>query len=171
MFRLIRWYWRLRGNKIHHTAIIYPCVRMGKGNYIGPFCVIGAHPDYLGKLNESKGVDIGNGNRFTSHVMVQTGVEQKTLICNNCMIMGGAYIAHDCWIERNCTISAGARLAGYVHICHNVNIGLDANVHQRCTVHEYCMLGMGTVYTKSTKEAICAVYVGNPAKILRANDK
>ena len=31
------------GNKIHKTAIIYPNVRMGKGNIIGAYCVIGSN--------------------------------------------------------------------------------------------------------------------------------
>lgn len=169
MFRLIRWYWRLRGNKIHHTAIIYPCVRMGKGNYIGPFCIIGAQPEYKGHEYDGKGVMIGNNVRMTGLVTIDSGVHSHTYIHSNCYLMKHSHIAHDVTIYTSATISCGVKLGGYAVIGENTNLGLNSCVHQRVWVPHSCMIGMGAIITKKTDLKPNTVYIGNPARELREN--
>ena len=51
-----------KGNDIHYTAIIYPNVKMGKGNKIGPYCVIGSDGEIRDCKNFEGFVEIGDNN-------------------------------------------------------------------------------------------------------------
>lgn len=171
MFRLIRWYWRLRGNKIHHTAIIYPCVRMGKGNYIGPFCIIGAPPEYKGHEKSRFGVVIGDKNIITGHVTIDRGAVSDTHIQGNCYLMKHSHIAHDAFISDYVTMSCGAKVGGYCQIGRSTNMGLNSCVHQQVDIPNGCMLGMGTIFTRKTEAIANTVYMGVPAKPIRKNER
>ncbi len=62
--RLCRFNLISMGNKeiiIHPTAIIYDNVIIEDGVVIGPYCVIGAEPEWKGKEGEGKGVYIMSG--------------------------------------------------------------------------------------------------------------
>ena len=52
-------------NFIHPTAIIGNKVIIGKGNYIGPYCII------------YDGVKIGDNNRFESNVIIGSNAEHR----------------------------------------------------------------------------------------------
>ena len=57
-------YINLDGNYIHRTAIVYPNVILGKGNWIGAYSVIGSNGEIRGvDQKEFKGtVTIGDNN-------------------------------------------------------------------------------------------------------------
>lgn len=171
MFRLIRWYWRLMGNKIHHTAIIYPCVTMGRGNYIGPYCIIGAKAEYKGRENDGKGVHIQHNTRITGLVTIDRGVEMSTLIGSNCYLMKHSYVAHDAILCDGVTMSCGSKVGGYVCIGYNTNLGLNSCVHQKVNVPPGCMVGMGAIITRKTELKPNTIYTGVPAKPTRYNEK
>jgi UDP-N-acetylglucosamine acyltransferase len=156
---------------IHPTAIIYPNVEIGENCYIGPYCIIGAPPEWKGREEEGKGVIIGDNTRITGHVTIDSGVNDKTRIGDNCYLMKGVHVGHDAYIEENCTISCHALIGGHVNIGDGCNIGLGAIVHQKQTVPFGCMIGMGTVITKKTEMQPNSKYVGNPARYLSPNIK
>lgn len=156
---------------IHETAIIYPNVIIEDDVYIGPYCVIGAPPEWKGKESNSKGVYIGQGTRLTGFVTIDSGAEGVTYIGKNCYIMKHTYIAHDCYLRDNVTISAGVCLAGMVEIGKGTNIGMNASVHQKVSVPGGCMIGMGTVITKKTRLQSDSKYAGVPAKYIGSNDR
>jgi UDP-N-acetylglucosamine acyltransferase len=156
---------------IHPTAIIADNVVIGDNCYIGPYCLIGEPAEWKGRENESKGVIICNNVRITGHVTIDSGVEDKTRIGDNCYIMKGVHIGHDVYIENSCTISCHALIGGHVFIERDTNIGLGAIVHQKVQIPKECMIGMGTVVTKKTEMQSYSKYVGNPARYLSPNIK
>jgi len=161
---------RFPGNEIHPTALIAEGVRMGTGNYIGPYCVIGFPAEWKGKEAKSGNVYIGNNNRLTGLVTIDSGVERCTIIWNDTYMMKHCHVGHDAKIGNKVTISCGAKIGGHTEICDGVNIGLNAVIHQRQIIGNNCMIGMGAVVTKKLTTERARKYAGNPAKDIGPND-
>jgi UDP-N-acetylglucosamine acyltransferase len=158
-------------NTVHPTAIIGEGVDLGKGNYIGPYCLIGMPCESRANWGKPGKVVIGNNNVFTGHVTVDAGMDGETAILTDCFIMKHAHIGHDALVGHNVTISPGAVVGGHATICNNVNLGINASVHQRVKIPPDCMIGMGAVITKKTAMRPGYKYAGVPARELGPNVK
>ena len=159
------------GNRIHHTAVIYPGVKIGTGNEIGPYCIIGApaeHKKYWGKV--SKGVVIGDNNIFTGACTVDAGTENDTTIGNGCFIMKRAHIGHDALLGNDVIVTVNAVVGGHVIVMDGANLGMNVCTHQFSIIGAYSMLGMGSVVPLRKEVRPFFVYTGNPIKVLRTND-
>lgn len=156
---------------IHETALIGPNVLIGNDVYIGPYCVIGFPAEWKGRETEDKGVVIGDGVRITGMVTIDAGIERATEIRQGCYLMKHSHVGHDAVLCDNVVLSCGAKIGGHAFIGKNTNIGLNAVIHQKQTVAEGCMIGMGTVVTKTLITEPNMKYVGNPAKLLGKNIK
>lgn len=158
-------------NGIHPTAIIYPGVTIGQNCYIGAYCVIGAPPEWKGREENPMGVVIGDDVIIHAHVTIDAGANGATYIGSRSYIMKGVHIGHDSNIHEGCTLSCHTLIGGSVTIGTNTNMGMGSIVHQGVFIPSGCMVGMGAVITKKTVMRQNGVYVGNPAKYIRDNDK
>jgi UDP-N-acetylglucosamine acyltransferase len=159
-------------NIIDPTAIIYEGVVIGKGNTIGPYCIIGASPEHKNYYGRVEGtVIIGDGNIITGHVTIDAGTSGFTTIGNNCFIMKGVHQGHDSIIGNEVTISCHALIGGHTIINDYCNLGLGCVIHQHQNIAKGCMIGMGTIITKKLITEQFKTYVGNPAKLLGENSK
>ena len=158
---------------VHPTAVIYPCVDIGENVYIGAGCIIGAPPEHKAFWDKPSlyKVIIKSGTIVTGNVCIDQGTTSDTIIGKDCFIMKGAYIAHDCKIGDGVVISAGVSLAGNVHIGDFTNLGMNSSVHQHLKVPSKCMIGMGATIIRKTELEEGGVYVGNPAKFIRWNQR
>lgn len=172
---------------IHPTAVIHETAVIGDDNEIGPFCVIGPNvvigngnrftshvcigtPGQHRSRHREMGVEIGNGNTFREFSQVHHGVEKATRVGDDCYIMSGASVQHDCVIEDGVTLCSNVSLGGHVWVMRGANLGHNACVHQFQRIGSYAMLGMGAVVPKFIGIEPGQVYVGNPARWLRTND-
>ena len=174
-------------NNIHPTAYIAPDVKIGSGNYIGPYvvidygvtigngnyfashCVIGSpaeHKDYF--LAPGKTI-IGNNNRIHEFVTVNRGTEKPTEIKNDIILLRGSHVGHDSVIHDKVTISCNVMIGGHSTILEGANLGLGAVLHQYSVIGHYCMVGMGSVVIKSSKALPGITIAGNPAKWIKKN--
>lgn len=163
-------------NNIHPTALIAEGVVIGKGNTIGPYCVIG-FPAEMRTPNVPKGyektgnVSIGSHNTITGLVTIDSGITGTTWVGDHCYIMKHGHIGHDATIGDDVTISCGAKIGGHARIENDANIGLNAVIHQKQNIAKGCMVGMGSVVTKKLVTEPFKTYAGNPAKLIGENDK
>ena len=155
---------------VHPTAVIYEGVEIHANVYIGPYCVIGAPPEVRGYQGSGQGVIIGTRTRLEKHVVVDAGFNVRTYISNDCILMSGVHIGHDCYIQVGSTISAHACLAGHVEIGLYATIGINASIHQHQTIGAYAMVGAGCVVARSSSVPRLAKVVGNPARIIGRNE-
>ena len=176
-------------NKIHPTAIIHPTVKIGDGNFIGPyvvieenviignnnyfgpFCIIGDIGESINFFNSArKGVEIGDNNRFTKQVTIDSGTVLPTKIKNNTLWLKNAHAGHDVVANDFIQVRCNGIIGGHVELKENAKIFLNAIIHPRLVVPKSCIIGMGAVVVKKTELIENGVYIGSPARLLRINN-
>lgn len=106
------------GSHIGPNATIYPGTRIGKNAKIFPGAVIGAIPQDLKFSGEYTTVEIGDNTTIRECVTIHRGTsdQHKTVIGNNCLLMGYVHIAHDCILGNNVILANYTGLSGHVRI-------------------------------------------------------
>jgi UDP-N-acetylglucosamine acyltransferase len=177
------------GNKISDFAFVHPNVRMGDGNtvgegailrdgvvignnnYIGPYCIIGDAPEKVGCWDKSCGVVIGNNNRFTKQVTVDSGAEGITVIEDNTLMLKNAHVGHNALIRSGVILSCNSVIGGWTEVGNNTNFAIGAVAHQRLHIPEGCIIGMNGVVTKQSVMRPGYKYIGVPIKELGVNER
>lgn len=155
------------GNWIHKTAIVHNNVKLGKGNTIGAYAVIGGNGEMRGvKQGAFKGwVEIGDNNVISELVTIQRPyAETCTKIGNNNIVMAHSHVGHDVQIGDDCEICTGTILGGYAIIENNVKIKLGVTVRNRKKIKTGALVGLGSAVVKDVESFVTVV--GNPAKPL-----
>lgn len=175
-------------NFIHPTAIIDTNVKLGTGNYVGPFCyitgntVIGnnnrfeaycsvgtrpEHRDYFDRDGETR---IGDNNTFREFITINSGTIRATVVGSNVIMLRNSHIGHDSIVEDGVNFSCNALVGGHSYVMEGANFGLGSICHQFSKIGAYAMIGMGAIITKKSAIEPCKTYVGNPAKLLKINE-
>ena len=154
---------------IHETAIIYSNVIIEDNVYIGPYCIIGAPPEWKGREKDSQGVYIAEGTRITGLVTIDSGANGVTYIGRDCYIMKKVHIGHDAIIGKGVTMSSHSIVGGHTTIGDYTNLGLGCIIHQKLNIPMGCMIGMGGIVTKKSELKPFGIYVGNPVRYLSDN--
>jgi len=132
------------GNKLISHVHITGNTSISKNNQFFPFCSIGTIPQDKKYSGENSKLIIGDNNIFREHVTVNPGTKSGGMITkieNNCLIMVGTHIAHDCQISSNVIMANNVTLAGHVIINENAIIGGLSGVHQFVKIGKYAMIG------------------------------
>jgi UDP-N-acetylglucosamine acyltransferase len=130
--------------KIISQAHITGNTKIGKNNIIYPFSSIGTAPQDLKYKGEEVYLEIGDNNTIREHVTINAGTitgNTVTKIGNNCLLMVGAHIAHDCIVGNNVILANNATLAGHVQVGDNAIIGGLSAVHQFVRIGANAMVG------------------------------
>jgi UDP-N-acetylglucosamine acyltransferase len=173
-------------NIVHPTAIIDSKAKLGKNNFIGPFCYIGPN------------VTIGDGNRFEAYVSIGTAAEHRdffraepgavvigndgvfrefvtingsthglTQLGNNVTMLRGSHIGHDATIGDKVNLSCNVLIGGHSIISEGANLGLGAVVHQFRVIGAYSMVGMNSTVTRNVPPFVIAF--GSPCEGQKVN--
>ena len=132
------------GTIIKSHVVIDGNTIIGKNNKIFPFATIGLVPQDLKFAGEDSQLIIGDNNTIREHVTIHLGTKDGgmlTKIGNNCLLMVGVHIAHDCLIGDNIILANNATLAGHVQVGNNVVIGGLSAVHQFVRIGNGAMIG------------------------------
>jgi acyl-ACP--UDP-N-acetylglucosamine O-acyltransferase len=118
--------------------------KIGKNNTIFPFDVIVVDPQDLKFQGEESQIIIGDNNKIREHVTIHLGTKDGAMVTkigNNCLLMVGVHIAHDCLIGNNVILANNATLAGHVQVGDNVVIGGLSALHQFVRIGSGAMIG------------------------------
>jgi UDP-N-acetylglucosamine acyltransferase len=147
---------------VHITAM----TKMGKGNELHPYTIIGGDPQDLKYHGEPTWLEMGDYNTVREHATIHRGTGNGggvTRIGSHNLIMGNVHIAHDSIIGNHCIFANNVMLAGHVHIEDHANIGGGAGLHHFARVG-YC--GFVGAMSRVSKDVPPFMLVeGSPAAI------
>lgn len=98
-----------------------------------------------------------------------SGVPPCSHFGNNVLIQGKAVMGHDLTLADNVVISSLSFVGGNVNIGRNTYVGPCSCIRNGLNIGANAIIGMGAVVTKDVPDN--AVVYGNPAKVMRYNDK
>ena len=154
------------GNHVHRTAIVHDNVKMGKGNWIGAYSVIGGNGEIRGvDQREFKGhVVIGDNNVISEHVTIQRPYDEDDITCieDDCIVMAHVHVGHNSIIGNRVELCSGVIVGGYCTVNDLARIKLGAVIRNRTYIGFESVVGMMSCVTKDVPDN-STVY-GNPAK-------
>jgi UDP-N-acetylglucosamine acyltransferase len=125
-------------------VVIEGNTKIGKNNVIFPFAAIGQNPQDLKFAGEESLIEIGDNNKIREHVTIHPGTKTGAMITrvgNNCLLMVGVHIAHDCVVADHVILANNATLAGHVEVGEGAVIGGLSAMHQFVKIGKHAMIG------------------------------
>ncbi len=153
----------------NHVTVQGPTT-LGRENVIYPYAVIGAEPQDLKYQGHDTELIIGDRNRVREHCTIHRGTELgggRTVIGNDCLIMVGVHIAHDCVIEDEVVIANGVMLGGHCLVEFGAGIGGGVGIHHFTTVGTLSFVGGMARVAKDVPPYL--VVEGSPAEPRKVN--
>lgn len=92
-----------------------------------------------------------------------------TTVAESCIINTGAKIDHECYIGKGCHIMGNTYIAGRVFVDDYSTIGSQSIIFPDIKIGKNCYIGAGSVVRNDIPDN--SIYVGNPAKYLKASRK
>jgi len=121
---------------------------IGAGGTVFPFAVIGEVPQDLKFGGEETRLEIGARVRIREHVTINTGTAGGgglTRVGDDCLLMAGVHVAHDCLLGDRVILVNNAGLAGHCVIGDDVIVGGLSGVHQFVRVGRGAIIGAVTM--------------------------
>ncbi|RZI47190.1 acyl-ACP--UDP-N-acetylglucosamine O-acyltransferase [Rickettsiales endosymbiont of Peranema trichophorum] len=119
-----------------------------EGTEIFPFASLGQVPQDLKYKGEEASVYVGKNTVIREYVTIHIGTAggiMKTVVGNNCLLMIGVHVAHDCMVGNNVVLANNATLAGHVTIGDFAILGGLSAVHQFVKIGQYSIIGGGSI--------------------------
>ena len=141
-------------------------VKIGDKTNIFSFVSIGSEPQDLKFKGEKTQIIIGDNCKIREYCTINPGTEGGggvTKVGDNCLLMVGTHIAHDCLISNNVIFANHSTLAGHVNIEKNVVVGALSAIHQFTRIGEGAMIGGMSGITGDVPPFCTAM--GNRAKL------
>ena len=117
---------------------------IGAGTQIFPFASVGLPPQDRKYHGEASRLEIGRNCTIREHVTINPGTEGGglvTTIGDDCLLLVGAHVAHDCVLGNNVTLVNHATLAGHCRIGNHAILGGLSAVHQFVRIGDYGFVG------------------------------
>lgn len=73
------------------------------------------------------------------------------------------YIGHEAHLHNNAEITAGGVVGGFADLKERAYLGINSSIRNRISIGGHCVIGMGSVVTKSVPDE--RTVVGNPARL------
>jgi UDP-N-acetylglucosamine acyltransferase len=117
---------------------------LGAGCTVFPFASLGQPPQDLKYRGEKSRLEIGARVNIREYVTINTGTAGGGLLTqvgDDCLLMVGVHIAHDCIVGNRVVMANNATLAGHVTVGDDAIIGGLSAVHQHVRVGANAMIG------------------------------
>jgi UDP-N-acetylglucosamine acyltransferase len=133
-------------------VVIDGYTKIGEETKIFPFASISGEPQDLKFHGEKSVIKIGKRNKIREYVTIHPGTEaggMETVVGDDCLLMAGVHIAHDCKVGNNVIMANYATLAGHVIVEDFAIIGGLSAIAQRVRVGAYSFVGGMTGVAKN----------------------
>jgi UDP-N-acetylglucosamine acyltransferase len=132
------------GVDLKSHVVVARRTRIGPNTHIYPFASVGHQPQDLKFAGESSELVIGANTVIREHATLNPGTKGGGLVTrvgNNCLVMVGAHVAHDCQIGNHVILTNNATLGGHVSVAEHAIIGGMSAVHQFVRIGAHAMVG------------------------------
>ncbi len=136
------------GCRLFHNVYLTGWTHVGENCELHPGVIVGHSPQDTKYKGERSYCTIGRGTILREYVTIHRGTEpeSKTIVGEECFLLGGSHVAHNCRLGRGVTLINGVLLAGHVEIDDGATLGGGAGVHQFVRIGELAMIpGTGLV--------------------------
>ena len=116
---------------------------VGPGTTIYPFTSLGTPPQSVHYKGEPTRLVVGANCQIRESVTINTGTVGGggiTTVGDNCFLMIGVHIGHDCQVGRNVIIANNTMLGGHVQVGDYVFLGGNCAAHQHVRIGESAMV-------------------------------
>lgn len=159
------------GTRLMSHASVIGNTRVGRNCTLHPHAVLGGLPQVIGlAAHPDSRLEIGDGCVFREYATAHSGIPKfggLTKVGNNCYIMIGAHIAHDCRIGNNVVMANNVSLAGHIEVGDNVWFGGLSAVHQFSRIGRNAFIGGGAIVVEDVIPF--GSVVGNHARLAGLN--
>ncbi len=132
------------GVRLHSHVVVGGATIIGAGTEIFPFASVGLPPQDRKYQGEATRLEIGRNCTIREYVTINPGTEGGGLVTrvgDDCLLLVGAHIAHDCQVGNNVTLVNHATLAGHCNIGDHVILGGLSAIHQYVRIGESGFVG------------------------------
>lgn len=132
------------GVRVHSHVVIGGTTSIGAGTEIFPFASVGLSPQDRKYRGEASRLEIGRNCIIREHVTINPGTEGGGLVTrigDECLLLVGAHVAHDCQVGNHVTLVNHATLAGHCRIGDYAILGGLSAVHQYVRIGESGFVG------------------------------
>jgi UDP-N-acetylglucosamine acyltransferase len=158
------------GVNIDSHVVVEGMTTIGEGVRIFSFAAVGKQPQDLKYGGEKSLLEVGANTVIREHATLHTGTEgggMVTRIGQNCLLMVGAHIAHDCQLGDQVIIVNNVLLGGHVEVDDFAIIGGQSAVHQFVRIGCHAMIGGGSALDEDVIPYATAM--GNRASLQSLN--
>lgn len=129
--------------RIAAHAVVKEHTQIGRQTVICEGAVIGGAAQHLRSTNEVGRVVIGERTVLREHVTVHRPLNNdgQTQIGNDCFLMVGAHVAHDCSVGDHVMLTNNVLLGGHVEVGDRAVLGGGVAVHQFTRIGSLVMIG------------------------------
>ncbi|MAP24907.1 MAG: acyl-[acyl-carrier-protein]--UDP-N-acetylglucosamine O-acyltransferase [Rickettsiales bacterium] len=131
--------------QIQSHVVISGRVTLHAKTQVFPFVSLGSAPQFNKEVIESGGeLIVGSGCILREHVTVNVGTPKwgnKTTIGNNCFLMTGAHVGHDCHVGDHVILTNHVSLGGHCILGDYVIVGGLSGVHQFVRIGDHAFVG------------------------------
>lgn len=148
-----------------HSQVV-AMTRMGRGNTVHPYAVIGGDPQDLKYHGEPTWLEIGDYNTIREYCSLHRGTGNGgglTTIGSHNLFMACTHVAHDCRIGDHVIMANNVMLAGHVHVENHANLGGAVGVHHFVRIGYCAFVGGMSRCAKDVPPFM--IMEGNPASI------
>jgi UDP-N-acetylglucosamine acyltransferase len=132
------------GVTLHSHVVVGGRTSIGAGSTIFPFASVGLPPQDMKYQGEESRLEIGRNCTIREHVTINPGTEGGgllTRIGDDCLLLVGAHVAHDCVIGNRVILVNHATLGGHCRIDDYAILGGLSAVHQYVRIGESGFVG------------------------------
>jgi UDP-N-acetylglucosamine acyltransferase len=132
------------GVRLHSHVVVAGHTDIGPGTRIYPFASVGHDPQDLKYHGEESRLIIGSNVVIREHATLNPGTEGgglETRVGDNCLLMVGAHVAHDCRVGDHVILVNNATLGGHVVVEDWAILGGLSAVHQFVRIGKHAMIG------------------------------
>ncbi len=130
--------------KLIAQVVVDGRTRIGEGTRVFPFASVGHEPQDKKYRGEPSRLEIGRNTVIREHATLNPGTQgggMLTRVGDDCLIMIGAHVAHDCLIGDHAILANNATLGGHVEVGDWAILGGLSAVHQFVRIGRHAMVG------------------------------